>query len=76
MLVCSSTRLQTLRCLLLHPSRVPAPVCRARLSCTPTHPRNRYAPYAKGKSGGKCKICKSTLHQEGLYCHGCAYSKG
>lgn len=34
----------------------------------------RYSPYASGTK--KCKVCKSTLHQEGLYCHGCAYSKG
>jgi hypothetical protein len=32
----------------------------------------RYQPY--GKSA--CKLCKSVLHQEGLYCHNCAYSKG
>jgi len=35
----------------------------------------RYAPYAKG-TAAKCKLCKSALHQEGLYCHNCAYSKG
>lgn len=35
----------------------------------------KYAPYATGKAA-KCKVCKSTLHQEGLYCHGCAYKKG
>lgn len=33
----------------------------------------RFAPYA---SGAKCKICKSALHQEGLYCQACAYQKG
>ncbi len=32
-----------------------------------------FAPYA---SGAKCKICKSSLHQEGIYCQKCAYSKG
>lgn len=31
----------------------------------------RYNPYAK-----KCKVCKMNLHQEGLYCQGCAYKKG
>ncbi|WIA42766.1 hypothetical protein OEZ86_008707 [Tetradesmus obliquus] len=35
----------------------------------------KYSPYATGKAA-KCKVCKSTLHQEGLYCHGCAYKKG
>jgi hypothetical protein len=35
----------------------------------------KYAPYATGKAA-KCKVCKSTLHQEGIYCHGCAYKKG
>eukprot|EP00891_Asterochloris_glomerata_P002175 jgi/Astpho2/2175/e_gw1.00040.168.1_t len=24
----------------------------------------------------KCQSCKSTLHQEAMYCQGCAYSKG
>lgn len=24
----------------------------------------------------KCKVCKSTLHQEAKYCQGCAYQKG
>lgn len=37
--------------------------------------KSKYSPYATGKVH-KCKICKSTLHQEGIYCHNCAYSKG
>ncbi|GMH39332.1 hypothetical protein BSKO_07230 [Bryopsis sp. KO-2023] len=37
--------------------------------------RNRWAPYSKEKASN-CKICKSALHQEGIYCHNCAYSKG
>jgi hypothetical protein len=44
-------------------------------ACLPARPPNRYSPYATGKVH-KCKICKSTLHQEGIYCHNCAYSKG
>ena len=31
----------------------------------------RYSPY-----GSKCELCKSVLHQEGKYCHPCAYKKG
>lgn len=31
----------------------------------------RYNPY-----GSKCELCKSTLHQQGKYCHSCAYAKG
>ncbi|KAF8057676.1 REV1 [Scenedesmus sp. PABB004] len=33
----------------------------------------KYAPY---KTQHKCLTCKSNLHQEGKYCHGCAYAKG
>eukprot|EP00775_Hariotina_reticulata_P012373 gene12373-biopygen13623 len=33
----------------------------------------RYSPYAS--KANKCKVCKSNLHQEGIYCHSCAYSK-
>lgn len=32
----------------------------------------RYQPYGNAK----CKICKSNLHQEGMYCQTCAYTKG
>mmetsp|Transcript_17662 Transcript_17662/g.42370 ORF Transcript_17662/g.42370 Transcript_17662/m.42370 type:complete len:98 (-) Transcript_17662:216-509(-) len=35
--------------------------------------KKRYAPYT---GGSKCKICKSSLHQQGMYCHGCAYHRG
>lgn len=35
--------------------------------------KNKYQPYSLAQ---KCKTCKSTLHQQGLYCHGCAYKKG
>eukprot|EP00892_Ulva_mutabilis_P000842 jgi/Ulvmu1/10759/UM068_0049.1 len=27
-------------------------------------------------SSAKCEMCKKPLHQQGKYCHGCAYSKG
>lgn len=43
--------------------------------CWHPHACNRYTPYAPGKVT-KCKVCKSTLHQAGIYCHNCAYSKG
>ena len=36
----------------------------AHLSC-------RWQPYSS-----KCKVCKSSLHQEAIYCQTCAYSKG
>lgn len=29
--------------------------------------KDRYTPYSTGQ---KCKTCKATLHQQGLYCHG------
>lgn len=35
--------------------------------------QQRYQPY---KTTVKCKICKSALHQQGIYCHNCAYQKG
>lgn len=31
----------------------------------------RWQPYAS-----RCKTCKATLHQDALYCQGCAYQKG
>lgn len=34
--------------------------------------KQRWQPYGQGK----CTVCKSALHQEGMYCHNCAYSKG
>ena len=33
---------------------------------------NKKNPY----SSSKCETCKKPLHQQGKYCHGCAYSKG
>ncbi|KAK9828911.1 hypothetical protein WJX72_002750 [[Myrmecia] bisecta] len=33
--------------------------------------KKRWAPYA-----ASCKTCKQKMHQEGMYCQGCAYSKG
>ncbi|KZV37156.1 hypothetical protein F511_15076 [Dorcoceras hygrometricum] len=33
--------------------------------------KNRWAPYGQTK----CIICKQQVHQEGKYCHTCAYSK-
>jgi len=41
--------------------------------------KKRWTPYGSsgsGTGGGKCKICKTSLHQEGIYCQKCAYSKG
>ncbi|GAQ80898.1 hypothetical protein KFL_000650310 [Klebsormidium nitens] len=35
--------------------------------------KNRFQPYG---TSAKCTVCKSTLHQEGKYCHACAYKKG
>lgn len=32
----------------------------------------RWTPYGKTK----CIICKQQMHQDGKYCHTCAYSKG
>lgn len=32
---------------------------------------SRYSPYTS-----KCELCKSVLHQQGKYCHPCAYKKG
>jgi hypothetical protein len=31
----------------------------------------RYQPYSS-----KCTVCKQSLHQQGIYCQTCAYSKG
>ncbi|XP_041354014.1 cysteine-rich PDZ-binding protein-like [Gigantopelta aegis] len=40
-----------------------------------TSKKNRYNPYST--SFGKCRICKSSVHQVGShYCQGCAYKKG
>jgi hypothetical protein len=36
----------------------------------------RWAPYGKPGIPSKCKVCKSSLHQEGIYCQSCAYQKG
>eukprot|EP00123_Amoebidium_parasiticum_P022781 comp9485_c0_seq1/m.4529 comp9485_c0_seq1/g.4529 ORF comp9485_c0_seq1/g.4529 comp9485_c0_seq1/m.4529 type:complete len:101 (-) comp9485_c0_seq1:120-422(-) len=34
--------------------------------------KSRFAPYS-----AKCKVCKSTIHQQGAaYCQQCAYKKG
>ncbi|DBA81915.1 hypothetical protein WJX79_003482 [Trebouxia sp. C0005] len=33
--------------------------------------KQRWQPYAS-----RCKTCKATLHQDALYCQGCAYQKG
>lgn len=34
----------------------------------------RWTPY--GTATTKCMICKQQVHQDGKYCHTCAYSKG
>lgn len=34
----------------------------------------RWTPY--GTATTKCTICKQQVHQDGKYCHTCAYSKG
>lgn len=31
----------------------------------------RFMPYAS-----KCGVCKQSLHQQGIFCQTCAYSKG
>lgn len=36
----------------------------------------RWTPYGKPGAQAKCQVCKSALHQEGIYCHTCAYQKG
>lgn len=36
----------------------------------------RWTPYGKPGAGSQCKVCRSTLHQEGIYCQACAYQKG
>nr|VDD29608.1 unnamed protein product [Brassica oleracea] len=36
--------------------------------------KNRWTPY--GTATTKCMICKQQVHQDGKYCHTCAYSKG
>ncbi|VFQ96206.1 unnamed protein product [Cuscuta campestris] len=36
--------------------------------------KNRWTPYGSGST--KCIICKQQVHQDGKYCHTCAYSKG
>mmetsp|Transcript_46791 Transcript_46791/g.119374 ORF Transcript_46791/g.119374 Transcript_46791/m.119374 type:complete len:100 (+) Transcript_46791:235-534(+) len=37
--------------------------------------KKKFSPYGPG-GAAKCKICKTGLHQQGLYCHGCAYQRG
>ncbi|KAG6776881.1 hypothetical protein POTOM_016672 [Populus tomentosa] len=34
--------------------------------------KKRWSPYGNTK----CMICKQQVHQDGKYCHTCAYSKG
>ncbi|CEL95774.1 unnamed protein product [Vitrella brassicaformis CCMP3155] len=34
----------------------------------------RASPY--GLAAGHCKLCKSSLHQAGVYCSDCAHKKG
>ncbi|XP_059292874.1 uncharacterized protein LOC132623455 [Lycium barbarum] len=34
--------------------------------------KKRWTPYGNTK----CTICKQQVHQDGKYCHTCAYSKG
>uniref|UniRef100_A0A1J3JAN7 Cysteine-rich PDZ-binding protein n=1 Tax=Noccaea caerulescens TaxID=107243 RepID=A0A1J3JAN7_NOCCA len=36
--------------------------------------KNRWSPYSTATT--KCMICKQQVHQDGKYCHTCAYSKG
>ena len=43
--------------------------------------RKRWSPYGSGggagrRRGGKCRVCKQSLHQEGIYCQKCAYAQG
>ena len=38
--------------------------------------RKRWTPYGAGANGAKCRICKQSLHQEGIYCQKCAYARG
>lgn len=40
-----------------------------------TSKKSRYSPYTK--EFGKCRICKTSVHQVGShYCQACAYKKG
>ncbi|KAJ4976798.1 hypothetical protein NE237_001904 [Protea cynaroides] len=36
--------------------------------------KHRWTPY--GSTTTKCIICKQQVHQDGKYCHTCAYTKG
>ena len=36
----------------------------------------KWTPYGAGGAGGKCRICKLSLHQEGIFCQKCAYAQG
>ena len=36
----------------------------------------KWTPYGAGGAGGKCRICKLSLYQEGIFCQKCAYAQG
>ncbi|CAH9119380.1 unnamed protein product [Cuscuta europaea] len=38
--------------------------------------KKRWTPYGSTNGSTKCIICKQQVHQDGKYCHTCAYSKG
>ena len=38
--------------------------------------KKRWTPYGGATGGSKCKICKQSMHQAGIYCQKCAYHKG
>jgi len=38
--------------------------------------KKRWTPYGGATGGSKCKICKQSLHQQGIYCQKCAYHHG
>lgn len=44
------------------------------MSCDVSFCFNRWSPYSTATT--KCMICKQQVHQDGKYCHTCAYSKG
>ena len=36
--------------------------------------KKRWTPYGGATGGSKCKICKQSMHQAGIYCQKCAHT--